>query len=80
MAAPIVLIFGVCIASLTWDGYSHQAQMISELGGVEAPIPTVQNFVYFLVGSLVVAFAMGLNAATRSRWGSVFLGYSASHW
>lgn len=75
IAAPIILAVGTFLSGLTWEGYSHQAQMISELGGQDAPVPALQNFVFFLVGTLVVAFSVSLYRATRSRWGTLLVGY-----
>lgn len=43
IAAPIVAYASVGLAALTWPGFDHATQYISELGGAAAPHPTIFN-------------------------------------
>ncbi len=60
LLAPIVFSLGVVVAGLTWPGYRHRTQNVSDLGGTEAPFAIVQNANFVLTGLLVVAFASRL--------------------
>ena len=61
IAAPVVLVLGVVVAGLTWPGYSHRTQNISDLGGTDAVQPALLNLTLVLFGLLVVAFAVALH-------------------
>ncbi|MFM8376354.1 MAG: DUF998 domain-containing protein [Phenylobacterium sp.] len=43
IAAPIVAYASVGLAALTWPGFDHATQYISELGGAAAPHPAIFN-------------------------------------
>ncbi len=66
------------VAGFLYEGYSHATQAISELGGVEAQYPIVQNANFFVFGILVVAFAFGLHrgigGGSGSKLGPVLVG------
>lgn len=78
IAAPVVFALFVIIAGAYYPGYSHVTQAISELGGVEAQNPLIQNVNFFISGVLIVAFAFGLyrnfNGAVRSALGAALVG------
>lgn len=78
MAAPAVFTVLVIIAGAYYPGYSHVTQAISELGGVAARNPLIQNVNFFVSGILIVAFAVGLyrhlGRAGHSVFGVVLVG------
>lgn len=55
IGAPILAYVSVGVAALTWPGFDHATQYISELGGAEAPHPAIFN-----VGVLVSGAGAGL--------------------
>ncbi|MFM8940570.1 MAG: DUF998 domain-containing protein [Phenylobacterium sp.] len=55
IAAPILAYVSVGVAALTWPGFDHATQSISELGGAAAPHPAIFN-----VGVLVSGAGAGL--------------------
>ena len=57
---PILTVVGIVLGGLLWDGYSHRTQVISDLGGAQAPYSAVQNVSFLVGGLLVVVFAVGL--------------------
>ena len=61
VAGPIVLGALLAIEGKASDGYSHASQTISELGGVQAARPLIQNVNFMVVGVLFVGFAIGLH-------------------
>ena len=79
LAAPAVFVIGVVVAGLTWSGYSHRTQNISDLGGIEAPYPAVLNAALVLFGLLVAAFSralhQGLARHVGARVAPLFVGY-----
>ncbi len=78
IAAPIIFAILMTVAGFLYEGYSHATQAISELGGVEAQYPIVQNANFFVFGILVVAFAFGLHrgigGGSGSKLGPVLVG------
>jgi hypothetical membrane protein len=77
IVAPVVFVLLVIVAGTFYPGYSHITQAISELGGVGAPNPLIQNTNFFVVGVLIVAFALGLRrnltGAGRSALGATLV-------
>lgn len=69
IAAPLVLLAGVVVAGLSWEGYSHRTQVISDLGGTLAPYPVIQNVTFLVVGLSVTAFAFGLSRSMAAAGG-----------
>ena len=67
IAAPVIFAILMTVAGFLFDGYSHLRQAGSELGGVEASHPIVQNASFFVLGILIVAFAFGLHRGIGSR-------------
>lgn len=65
-AGPLIFALGVVLAGLTWDGYSHRTQPISDLGGTAAPLAIVQNVNFVAFGLLIVVFALGLRHSMQS--------------
>ncbi len=57
---PVLTLLSVLVGGWLWDGYSHRTQVISDLGGAQAPYPLVQNVSFLIVGLLIVVFAVGL--------------------
>lgn len=79
MLAPAVFVLGVVISGLTWSGYEHRTQNISDLGGTEAPQPVLLNVTLLLFGLLVVTFAVALRRGradcSRAPAGPLLVGY-----
>lgn len=79
IAAPIVFVTLVTFAAFLYPGYSHITQAVSELGGVEAKNPLIQNINFFLLGVLILAFAVGLHqgidGGRGSKLGPVLMGF-----
>ena len=71
VAAPIIFAILLTVAGVVYEGYSHVAQSISELGGVEAQYPSIQNTNFLIIGMLVLAFALGLHRGMSEGKGSV---------
>jgi len=67
VAAPIVFSLLVIVAGTQYAGYSHMTQGISELGGVDAARPLIQDANFFMAGVLIVAFTIGLHRNLGSR-------------
>jgi hypothetical protein len=74
LVAPAVLVLGVVAASLTWPGYDHRTQNISDLGGIDAPSPALLNATLVLFGVLVVAFSVALRQNGAARVGATRVG------
>jgi DNA-binding CsgD family transcriptional regulator/hypothetical membrane protein len=74
LVAPAVLVLGVVAASLTWPGYDHRTQNISDLGGIDAPSPVLLNATLVLFGGLVGAFSVALRQAGAARVGPLLVG------
>jgi len=78
IAAPIIFAILVTVGGLIYEGYSHSAQAVSELGGVEAQYPLLQSTNFLVVGVLFIPFAFGLRRGLgngrRSTLGPVLVG------
>lgn len=57
---PVLFVSLVVINGFLWEGYSHTAQPISELGGPVAPYPLLQSANFIILGLLVIGFARAL--------------------
>ncbi|MDV3292808.1 MAG: DUF998 domain-containing protein [Nitrososphaerales archaeon] len=68
--APISFTVIVIILGLLNPSYSHLSQGISELGAVGAPYAIVQDANFLLTGSLIIAFAVGLQKGIGDGQGS----------
>lgn len=79
LIAPLLFVALVLVAAGQYDGYNHAEQAISELGGAGAETPIVQNINFFIVGVLIMAFAVGLYGGikhTGAFWlGTVLIGF-----
>jgi len=51
IAAPILAYASVGVAALTWPGFDHAKQYISELGGAAAPHPAIFNIGVLVSGA-----------------------------
>ena len=60
ISVPIIFAILVTVSGFLYEGYSHMTQAISELGGVEALSPEVQNANFLIIGLLMIGFAFGL--------------------
>lgn len=60
LLGPVAFAAVVAVAAALEPGYSHVAQAISELGGVEATRPLLQNANFLATGVLTLAFAAAL--------------------
>ncbi len=78
ITAPIIFAILMTVAGFFYEGYSHATQAISELGGVDAQYPIIQNANFFVFGVLAVAFAFGLHRGIGdgrgSRLGPILVG------
>ena len=70
IAAPIVFAALVTVSGFIYEDYSHVTQAVSELGGVEAQFPLLQNVNFFVMAVLFVAFAFGLHRGIGGGSGS----------
>lgn len=61
--AVFVFVIGTFAATLSWPEYDHRVQPLSDLGGIAAPAPVIQNLTFFMFGAAVVVFGAGLSAA-----------------
>ena len=81
IATPIIFILGVIIAASQYPGYSHMTQKVSELGGVEAVYPWIQNTTFYLVSlatlGWIFAVHRGIDNGTGSKIGIVLFGVFA---
>lgn len=68
--APILFTILVLVGGFFYPGYSHATHAISELGGVTARYPLIQNINFFLVGILIMAFSVGLHRCIGGGRGS----------
>ncbi len=77
VVAPLVFVVLVIVAGRHYPGYSHVTQAISELGGVDAPSPMIQNTNFAVAGLLIAAFTLGLQRAlgdaARARLGTALV-------
>ena len=71
LAVPIVFTLLVIIGGFAQDGYSHASQAISELAGVEATNPLIQNLNFVISGLLIMGFAWGLHLGINRGQGAV---------
>jgi len=82
VAAPITFTAGTIIAGVSYPGYSHSRQLISELATVDSPVAVLQNINFVVFGVLIIAFARGLHAGiadgSRSAWGPVLFSFSGA--
>lgn len=73
--APVVFITGIIVAGTQFAGYSHLSQEISQLGGVEATAPWIQNTNFILLGLLMVGLAWSLGQVLgRPHRGAILIG------
>ena len=71
IAAPILFAILVTVGGSISEGYSHVTQTVSELGGIEAEHPLLQNINFFVVGVLFIALAFGLHRGIGGGRGSI---------
>lgn len=71
IAAPILAYASVGLAALTWPGFDHATQYISELGGKEAPHPAIFNLGVLVSGTGAglagIGFALSILALGGAR-------------
>jgi hypothetical membrane protein len=66
IAGPLIYVFIVLVLASLTPGYSHVADYMSELGATGAPYALVMNTLgFFLLGILMVGFAVGLHYGIR---------------
>lgn len=70
VAAPIIFAILLTVAGIFYEGYSHVAQAVSELGGVEARYPFIQSTSFFVIGVLFLGFALALHKGIGGGRGS----------
>ena len=60
---PIIFVLGIIIAGTQYDGYSHIAQEISQLGGVDSEYAWIQNLNFYLFSLTTIGFTFALHQA-----------------
>lgn len=70
IAAPIVAYASVGIAALTWPGFDHATQYISELGGAAAPHPAIFNTGVLVSGAGAGVAGIGFALAVLALGGA----------
>ena len=71
IAAPIIFAVLLGVGGFVQEGYSHSSQAISELGGVEADTPIIQNLNFVVTGLMIIVLAIGLHRALGLRGGAI---------
>lgn len=61
VVSPLIFILLVIVGGLQYDGYSHIAQAISELGATDSPVRTLQTLNFFIIGISLVVFFLGFH-------------------
>lgn len=83
IAAPLLYFTTLIVASLTWSGYSHTTQYVSELGSAVAPYPWLFNFGIVATGLAGLLGGVGVArvlAAEGRRWSGGLAGVALSAW
>lgn len=83
IAAPILYFATVIATSLTWPGYSHVTQYVSELGSAEAPYPWLFNAGIVATGlaGLLGSAGVGRRLAAEGRpWSGWAAGLALAAW
>lgn len=70
IAAPIIAYASVGIAALTWPGFDHATQYISELGGAAAPHPAIFNTGVLVSGAGAGVAGIGFALAVLALGGA----------
>lgn len=70
IAMPIIFAVLVTVGGLFYEDYSHAKHAISELGGITARYPVIQNINFFVSGILIMAFSVGLHRGIGGGRGS----------
>lgn len=77
IAAPILAYVSVGVAALTWPGFDHATQYISELGGAAAPHPAIFNVGVLVSGAGAglagIGFALALIALGGARFSAAII-------
>jgi hypothetical protein len=72
---PVIFVVVIAIAAARERGYNHIGQKISELGGLGASYPLLQNLNFLLLGVLVIGFAWALSrSGDRLTLGATLVG------
>jgi len=83
IAAPILYFATAIGASLTWPGYSHVTQYVSELGSAAAPYPMLFNVGIVATGVAGVLGGLGVAlhfVGQRRRWSGALAGAALAAW
>lgn len=70
IAAPILAYASVGVAALTWPGFDHATQYISELGGAAAPHPAIFNTGVLVSGAGAGVAGIGFALAVLALGGA----------
>ncbi len=73
VAVPILYFGNLLISPLFYPGYSHVTQYASELGGPDAPRPSIFNTGVVLTGLATLAAGAGFFLALRRLTGKILL-------
>lgn len=78
VAAPVVALLSVLIATATYGGFDHARQYLSELGGETAPYPLIFNAGVMIAGVMTglagFGFALAVVILTRSPVSAIVVG------
>jgi hypothetical membrane protein len=83
IAAPVLYFATLIVASLTWPGYSHVTQYVSELGSAAAPHPGLFNAGIVATGLAGLLGGLGVGfhfAGAGRRWSGAFAGLALGAW
>lgn len=83
IAAPALYFTTLIVCALTWPGYSHRTQYVSELGSAAAPHPALFNGGILATGAAGVLAGLGVAlyfAAQRRPWSGGFAGAALVAW
>jgi hypothetical membrane protein len=83
VAAPLLYFTTMIATSLTWPGYSHATQYVSELGSAAAPHPWLFNAGIVATGILGLLAGVGISrffARERRPWSGGLAGVALGAW
>lgn len=61
VAGPIAFVLIIILSGTLYDGYSHLAQAVSELGAVDSPVQPLQTFNFVILGTALALFTLSFH-------------------
>lgn len=74
VAAPLLALAAVGAAVLTYPGFDHARQYLSELGSPDAPVPALFNVAILIAGAMCMTAGLGFGLAIRALTGARIAG------